>query len=122
MISTEAQQELRKTAIRLKESGKIYKEIAEILEIQRAITDKCPDQLKSPFTLWTRVAVQQLIKELYSVKMPIRTVGGYLHRWGFTPQKPLRKAYKQTPDQTQGPINEESHITFTQTSKAAGSR
>ena len=25
-------------------------------------------------------------------------VGEYLRRWGFTPQKPLRKAYKQDPE------------------------
>jgi transposase len=29
--------------------------------------------------------------------MPIRTVGEYLSRWGYTPQKPLKKAYKQNP-------------------------
>ncbi|MBT3387156.1 MAG: winged helix-turn-helix domain-containing protein [Desulfobacula sp.] len=57
--------------------------------------DKCPDQLKFPFALWTRVAGQQLIKELFSIKMPIRTVGEYLKRWNYTPQKPLRKAYRQ---------------------------
>ena len=66
-------------------------------EIQKAIYDKCPDQMKLPFALWTRVAVQQLIKQLWSIKMPIRTVGEYLMRWGFTPQRPLRKAYKQNP-------------------------
>ena len=60
--------------------------------------DKCPDQLKLPFTLWTRFAVQQLIKQLWAIDMPIRTVGDYLKRWGFTPQKPLRKAYKQNPE------------------------
>ena len=30
-------------------------------ELQKAICDKCPDQMKLPFALWTRVAVQQLI-------------------------------------------------------------
>lgn len=29
--------------------------------------------------------------------MPIRTVGEYLKRWGFTPQKPLKRAYEQRP-------------------------
>jgi len=29
--------------------------------------------------------------------MPIRIVGEYLKRWGFTPQKPLRRAYEQNP-------------------------
>lgn len=66
-------------------------------ELQKAIYDKCPDQMKLPFALWTRPAIRQLIKQLYSIDMPIRTVGEYLKRWGFTPQKPLRKAYKQNP-------------------------
>jgi len=42
-----------------------------------------------------RIAVQQLIKQLWGIERPIRTVGEYLKRWGFTPQKPLRKAYEQ---------------------------
>ena len=29
--------------------------------------------------------------------MPIRTVGEYLKRWGYTPQKPLKRAYEQNP-------------------------
>lgn len=65
--------------------------------LQKSMYDKCPDQLKLPFCLWTRIAVQQLIKQLWSIEMPIRTVGEYLNRWGFTPQKPLRRAYKQNP-------------------------
>ena len=66
-------------------------------ELQKAIYDKCPDQMKLPFALWTRRAIQLLIKQLWSIDMPIRTVGEYLKRWGFTPQRPLRKAYKQNP-------------------------
>ena len=65
--------------------------------LKKAICDKCPDQMKLPFALWTRKAVQQLIAQLWSIKMPIRTVGEYLKRWGFTPQRPLRRAYKQNP-------------------------
>ena len=33
--------------------------------------------------------------------MPIRTVEEYLMRWGFTPQKPIRKAYEKRPEQVQ---------------------
>ena len=66
-------------------------------QIQKAIVDKEPDQLKLPFALWTRIAVQQLIKHLYAIEMPVRTVGEYLNRWGYTPQKPLRRAYEQNP-------------------------
>ncbi|MDC3237185.1 IS630 family transposase [bacterium] len=66
-------------------------------EIQKIIMDKYPDQLKLPFALWTRKAVQQFVFELWSIKMPIRTVGEYLMRWKFTPQKPLKRAYEQNP-------------------------
>jgi len=149
-LSTEAQQQIRNQAIRLKKAGRTYKEISEITgvhettackwyksyldggkkaiqikkrgrpkgscrtltpeqekQLQKAMRDKCPDQLKLPFALWTRFAVQQLIKQLWSIDMPIRTVGEYLKRWGFTPQKPLRKAYKQNPKAVKAWLKEE---------------
>jgi transposase len=65
-------------------------------DIRKAIVDKTPDQLKFPFALWTRDAVRQLIKARFSIEMPIRTVGEYLKRWGFTPQKPIKRAYEQS--------------------------
>jgi len=77
------------------------------MRLQKAITDKTPDQLKFPFALWTRRAVQQLVLQLFKVQMPIRTVGEYLSRWGFTPQKPLRRAYEQNPVAVQKWLNEE---------------
>lgn len=76
-------------------------------EIQKLIQDKVPDQLKLPFALWTRVAVQQLIRRLWKIEMPIRTVGEYLKRWGFTPQKPLRRAYKQNPKAVKAWLDEQ---------------
>jgi transposase len=66
-------------------------------QVQRLIRDKQPDQMKLPFALWSRIAVQQLIQQWWAMRMPIRTVGEYLKRWGFTPQKPLRRAYEQNP-------------------------
>jgi len=149
-LAPEVQQQLRNQAIRLRKSGRTYKEISEIIgvhftticgwckryeregakaiqikkrgrpyggcrtltpdqekEVRKTIYDKCPDQLKLPFALWTRIAVQQLIKERFSVDMPIRTVGEYLKRWGFTPQKPLRRAYKQNPKAVKKWLKEE---------------
>lgn len=63
----------------------------------RIITIRCPDQLRLPFALWTREAVQQLLAERFGVHVSIWTVGRYLKRWGLTPQKPLRRAYEQDP-------------------------
>lgn len=60
-----------------------------------------PDQLKLTFALWTRRAAAELIEQPFGLKLPVRTMGEYLKRWGFTPQKPLRKAYKQQPQAVQ---------------------
>jgi transposase len=65
-------------------------------QVKRALIDKTPDQLKLPFALWTRDAVKLLIKQRFRIEMPIRTVGEYLKRWGFTPQKPVKRAYEQS--------------------------
>jgi len=62
------------------------------VEVQKKITEKTPDQLKMNFALWTRRAVCELIKHEYGLSMPIRTCGEYLKRWGFTPQKPAKRA------------------------------
>jgi transposase len=65
--------------------------------IQQAIETKTPQELEIPSALWTRQAVQELIHQQVGIRLPIRTVGEYLRRWGYTPQKPVRKAYKQDP-------------------------
>jgi len=69
--------------------------ISQEKQVQKWITDKMPDQMKLPFGLWTRKAVQELIMKQFRIKIAIRTVGDYLNRWGFTPQKPKKKAYEQ---------------------------
>jgi len=76
-------------------------------EIQSVLVEKTPDQLKLVFALWTRGAVQEIIKIRFGIDMPIRTVGEYLKRWGFTPQKPLKKAYEQRPAEVQKWLDEE---------------
>ena len=64
-------------------------------EIQRIIIDKCPDQVKIAACLWTRAAIQQLIKNKYGITIPVRSISNYLYRWGMTCQRPTRRAYSQ---------------------------
>lgn len=79
---------------RKKGYGKLLSSTQE-LEVQKMIIDKMPDQLKLPYTLWTRKAIRDLIKRTYNINIAIRTMGDYLKSWGFTPQKPKKKAYEQ---------------------------
>lgn len=64
-------------------------------EIQNMIIDKMPEQLKLDFALWTRKAVQELIEREFGITLSISTMGVYLRKWGFTPQKPKKMAYEQ---------------------------
>lgn len=81
---------------RVKGAGKLTAQQAA--EVFKLVMDKQPDQLKLPFALWTREAVQRLIKRLFKVELSLSSVGRYLRRWGFTPQKPRRRAYEQDPE------------------------
>lgn len=56
------------------------------------IVGENPKQLSLPFALWNRRAVMQMVKVLFDIDMPIRTVGEYLLRWGYIPQRPMRRA------------------------------
>ena len=72
--------------------------VEQTQQIKEMITDKMPYQLKMPYALWTRKAVKELIATELGVKISIRTTGNYLSKWGFTPQKPLKRAYEQNPE------------------------
>jgi transposase len=74
--------------------------------VQRAIIDKRPEQLKLDFYLWSRSAVAQLIEQECGLTLSERTVGKYLKRWGFTPQKPIKKAYEQRPEAVKAWLDE----------------
>jgi transposase len=63
--------------------------------LQVLIRDRCPDQLKLRFALWTRQAVRELIEQECGLQLGLSTVGLYLQRWGYTAQRPQRRAYEQ---------------------------
>lgn len=57
--------------------------------------------MKLPFALWNRKAVKEVIADRYGIELPIRTVGEYLKRWGFTPQKPAKVSRRQSNEAVQ---------------------
>jgi transposase len=77
------------------------------LAIRQLIHAHAPDQLDLPYALWSRPAVSAPIEKEYGMTLPVRTVGSYLQRWGFTPQRPLDKAYEQNPAAVQAWLNEQ---------------
>lgn len=87
--------------------------------VRRLIHDNTPDQVGLPFALWSRTAVLAVIAQQFGIAMPVRTVGHYLKRWGYTPQKPLDKAYEQDPRAVKAWI-EEQYPAIEKRAKAAG--
>jgi transposase len=67
-------------------------------QIAKTVIDRPPEQLRLPFYLWTREAVSQLIEKRFGLRLSVWTVGRYLKRWGFTPQKPVRRAFERDPE------------------------
>jgi transposase len=64
--------------------------------IRRLIVERCPDQLKLPFALWTREAVGQLIGRRTGIGLSLSAISSYLAAWGFTAQKPIRRATERS--------------------------
>src|ERR671933_2986537 len=52
----------------------------------------CPDQFGLSFALWTLQAVRALIARETGVWLTLSVVGRYLRAWGFTAQRPIRRA------------------------------
>jgi transposase len=70
--------------------------------VQHLLDNSTPEELGIASALWTRRAVRDLIKKETGQVLPIRTVGEYLRRWGYTPQKPFRKSRKQDSEEVKG--------------------
>lgn len=76
-------------------------------EIMRMIIDKDPAQLRLKGCMWTRNNIRDLIREKYNIDMKLSTLGYYLARWGFSVQRPVKRAYKQDQKQIDKWLNDE---------------
>lgn len=79
---------------------------AQEKQIQKMIIDTMPDQLKLDYALWTRKAVKELVEQEFGIELALNTMGDYLRKWGFTPQKPCKRAYEQCPKKVQKWLDE----------------
>ena len=86
---------IKKRGVEIGTNLKLTLEQSKILE--KIMIDNTPDQLKLPFYLWTRKAIKAAVYMLWEIDIPLRTISEYMKRLGFSPQKPLIKAYKQDP-------------------------
>ena len=66
--------------------------------IRACIDCHVPEEVGIPHALWTRRAVRDLIRREFGIAMPVRTVGDYLKRWGYTAKVPRRHARQQDPE------------------------
>src|SRR6185312_1549591 len=65
--------------------------------IQDRIDEHSPEELGIAAAVWSRKAVRDLIRAECGITMPVRTVGEYLKRWGYTAKVPRRHAKDQDP-------------------------
>ncbi|MFC6841310.1 winged helix-turn-helix domain-containing protein [Xanthomonas theicola] len=59
------------------------------------VRERMPGQSKMSFAFWRRHAVRALIRPRCGLTLTWQGVGLYPARWGFTPQKPMRRACEQ---------------------------
>jgi len=73
--------------------------LADEAWLRETIVGQAPQQMKLPFALWSRPAIKTLIQERFGIEMQDRLIGKYLKRWGFTPQRPIKRAQEQRPEE-----------------------
>src|SRR5579871_2237946 len=69
--------------------------------IKACIDVHAPEEVGIPHALWTRRAVRDLIRKEFGIDLAERTVGLYMHRWGYTSKRPARHARQQDPDEVE---------------------
>ena len=69
----------------------------QMAKLAKIIRQKNPLQLKFEYALWTLAMIRQLILKQFDVRLSEVSVGRLMKRLGFSPQKPLYRAWQQNP-------------------------
>lgn len=80
--------------------------LAREVWLRERLVGSTPQQMTLPFALWTRRAIRTLIRTRFGVEVQDRLIGKYLKRWGFTPQRPIKRALEQRPEAVARWLNE----------------
>ena len=67
----------------------------QMVELALLIRDDTPQQYRFEFALWTLAIIRELIQRRFGVSLSEASVGRLMKRLGFTPQRPLYRAWQQ---------------------------
>jgi transposase len=81
--------------------------MAQEVWVRQRIVGAVPEQLSLPFALWTRRAIQALVELQFGLQLSDRLIGKYLQRWGYTAQRPVKKAMEQRNELVQAWLREQ---------------
>jgi len=70
---------------------------AQMSKLARIVHEKTPQQFKFDFALWTLAIIREVIKRQFAVSLSEVSVGRLMRRLGFTPQRPMYRAWQQQP-------------------------
>ena len=70
-------------------------------ELKKLLCNKNPKQLKLPFALWNRKAIQSAIYQLWRVRIAIRTIGDYMEEMGLYTAKTNKESLRAKPQAVQ---------------------
>lgn len=73
----------------------------QMAKLAKIIRDKNPQQLKFEYALWTLAIIRQLIAIKFGVNLSETSVSRLMKRLGFSPQRPLYRAWQQNPELVQ---------------------
>lgn len=70
----------------------------QMAKLSQIVRTKNPLQLDFEFALWTLAMIRELIRRQFGVRLSEVSVGRLMKRLGFTPQRPLYRAWQQDPE------------------------
>jgi transposase len=90
-----------------KRGGRPPKLTAKMLQWVYDTVMKDPRQMEFPFALWTSVMVAELIWRQFHIRLSKASVCRLLNQLGFSPQRPLWRAFQKDPESVDRWVKEE---------------